>query len=92
MAEPELNGIPINEAAELLGVHRRSVMNWIEKGVGGIRLRAWKNGRQWFTSLEAIGDFQRGCTPRDNFEHVPTAREKARLAAAMAESRRRHGI
>lgn len=84
MDEPEIGGMTINQVAELLGVHRRSVDNWIRRGVGGIKLRAWKVGRQWRTSREAIAEFQWDCTPDPP--------EIQRSRATPDDAKRRHGL
>lgn len=44
------------EAAGILGVHYQSIMNWVRNG----KLRAFKAGRVWRISKEALEEFTKG--------------------------------
>lgn len=76
--------LALNDAARLFGVHRRTIENWIKRGLESRRL-----GRLIYTSREAIDRF----AVEPNSNQLPPARkggmdgaEKRRLL------RERHGI
>lgn len=91
-------GIPIAEAAKLLNVPLENVRRWIVRGSDGTLLRAWKLGRKWYTSEQAIQEFIAGCTPQIELPAQKKARaaaereEERRWKAWVAEARRRHNV
>lgn len=56
--------ITLPEAAIIANVRRETVWGWITRGVEGVRLRAGRIGRQWFTCREALVEFQDRLTPK----------------------------
>ena len=72
-------------------VHRKTVIRWINDGCRGIKLRAEKIGRDWFTSAEWIQEFKEACTARESGAiqvQVPSSRMQQ---FAQAELQRRYG-
>ena len=92
MDNSDLEALTINEAAELLRVHRRTIENWMTRGVGGVKLQAVKRGRQWFITRQAILAFQQGCTPPEPVPDARTARITKERRLWLEEAKRRHGI
>lgn len=63
----------------------RSVVNWIKKGIRGVKLAAEPVGDTWYTTEDAILEFSRQLretsTPRNRPHKKSSAREKARANA-----------
>ena len=77
----------VDEAAKLLGVHRRTVENWFKRG-----LESTKIGRLVYTSREAIQRFSRPVDPQqiqENCERHYAESSAARLAREYAKKRHR---
>lgn len=91
MDNSDLAGLTINEVAELLRVHRRTVENWMNRGVGGVKLQAKKCGRQWFITREAIEAFQEACTPKP-IDVQPSYRTVYRRRPETEAAMRRHKL
>lgn len=68
--------IPLKNAAELLPrrngrpVTYNTLRTWVTVGCYGICLVAKKVGRFWYTSREAIEEFQAACTHRSNVQFI----------------------
>lgn len=96
MALPE-NLLSLQGAADHLNraVCRGSVRRWISKGVGRppIKLRAWRIGRQFFTTPDAIDEFIEATTSADatqfenmkQSERVEAARQRLQPAGQAEE-------
>jgi hypothetical protein len=71
--------IPIQEAAELLGVCFTSAWRWLTSGVKSkdgivVKLRAGRIGGKWYTSTQALQEFQLALTPQSDIPPPPVHR------------------
>ena len=86
-------------------VHRSTVMRWITKGVGGLRLDADRMGGRWYTTISALHAFVDATTDsnvlrvstanlRDRGQEHPRAPSPRFLAPEVAEKelKKRFGI
>ena len=91
-------GITLSEAANLLPKRRgrkRSISTlkrWIAKGCRGVRLYAWRSGNEWFTTPEALAQFERECTARSEVTIIRPRIEQARAIIEARELLRRNGF
>lgn len=85
-------GISLDEAAALAGVHRNTVVRWIQIGAKGVKLRAWKVGVRWRTSPEALSEFQAACTPQAQQPIMPTNRQRRAEYEAAVERMKKRGF
>jgi hypothetical protein len=88
MLEQITSGIRLTEAAKLVpgrngkGVQVTTIKRWITHGCRGVRLRGWMVGGVWYTSREALEEFQRACTPESCRMQTRTPAETRRAALA----------
>lgn len=76
--------LALNDAARLFGVHRRTIENWIKRGLESRRL-----GRLIYTSHEAIDRF--AVEPNSN-QLPPASTNDTDVAEKLRRLRERHGI
>ncbi|HWA98588.1 MAG TPA: DUF1580 domain-containing protein [Pirellulales bacterium] len=98
MLDAHLDLITLIEAAKLLPrrngkkFHVITIKRWIRVGCRGVRLRAWKVGHEWFTTREALADFQDACTRKSLGYVRPTPAEIDLEARQAREDLRRIGF
>jgi hypothetical protein len=89
----EVEFLTLTEAAELFPrrkgkpLSRVAMRHRIVNGIDGVRLKATRDGRVWFTTKEWVRDFQAAC---DRKRLAEPARSKTYLQA-LANIRRLHG-
>lgn len=70
-------------------IHVNTIKRWISIGCRGVKLRAWRIGQCWYTSLAALEDFRRACTPGQSMPEfrstAQASKEKAAAERRMAE-------
>lgn len=92
-----LSLIPITEAAKLFPkragkpLELRSIRRRILRGCRGVKLRAIRDGHQWFTTTDWVEEFQRALTikcapmaPLDGFDQSEFERAKQSLQRRYA--------
>lgn len=95
MNENFAESIRLADAARLIPgrdgrcVHVNTIKRWVSRGCRGVKLRAWRIGQCWYTSVAALEDFRRACTPgpaMPEFRSTTQARkEKAAAEARLAK-------
>lgn len=80
--------LTLPEAAEIAHVRRETVWAWVTQGAGGIKLRAGKLGRQWFTSHEAMQEFQEALTDQQDRDGAKPPKRKRKRPADPGRSKR----
>lgn len=85
------NFLTLAQVAEMIPAvhgktHANTIASWITKGRDGVYLQAWKPGRCYFTTLEAVQEFldaiEARRTRRINAVASHTRVSRARIAAA----------
>lgn len=67
-------------------VHPKTVLRWVNRGCGGVRLSAWKRGAIWYTSAEELEHFRIRCSQRSS---AVLERSPAQIAKEVSEARRK---
>lgn len=85
------NALSLPEAANLLPHHGKrklhviTIKRWIIQGCRGVRLAGTKVGNEWFTTREALAQFQIDCTVQAlSQEQTPQVNTAAAQAARDA--------
>jgi hypothetical protein len=87
--------IPLSEVPGVLGTPNRpslgTIWRWCLKGVQGHRLEAYRVGRQWYTTEEAVLEFGRALaeTSRANLDRKQESRQAVRPRARTHTEERR---
>lgn len=83
--------ITVAQAVAEMGVCQVTVSRWIRFGWKGIRLEAYRQGKEWITSRQAIQRFQSACTALVRPAAAPRPPAEGEglrvLDAALAQSR-----
>lgn len=68
-------------------IHVLTLKRRIVKGVGGVKLRATKDGRRWFTTVEWIREFREACTAMacGRRRAAPNASHQKQIRQGLAE-------
>ena len=88
--------IPITDAAKLFptrngkALELRSIRRRILRGCRGVRLRAIRDGHQWFTTEDWVADFQRALTQMSQPTPQITGFDQAEFDRAMKSLNRRY--
>lgn len=80
--------VRLNAAAEFMGVHRRTIENWIERGLEWCRMGKSEKA-PIYTSRPALVRFAALGSPSDRNETIGTSREEAEVTRGLRE---RHGL
>lgn len=70
----EIKVYTILEVAKIFGVTRRSVYSWLKEG----KIKAFKVGREWRFTEEALRDFMKTGTGTETRTGTPGSRSTAR--------------
>lgn len=75
--------------------HVNTINAWITRGVKGIRLQAWKPGKRYYTTAEAVQQFLEAIrTAKDSKIDAAAshARKSRARQAAVKKAAKRHGM
>jgi len=84
-------GSHLSHQDEVRPLHISTLVRWVTKGIGGVKLEAEKCGGRWVTSREALQRFVARLTPcvvAPSNQSPPDARRHADQVAAEKLSRR----
>jgi hypothetical protein len=86
--------LTLKDVARRQSVCPRTVKNWVVAGVAGVRLRAWKAGKNWRTSEEALAEFLDALTGTvpENGPPPPSPAARSRAHEAAKEYLRQEGV
>jgi hypothetical protein len=98
MHDSHANGISLAEAADLLprknGKKRHvcTIKRWIVKGCRGVKLYGWRSGNDWYTTPDAIRQFERECTRHSGTAVIRQPAEQSQAVAQARATLRRNGF
>lgn len=74
-------------------MHPNTIRSWITKGVHGVRLLAWKPGKRWYTTPEAVQQFldaiRNAKSDASKDVRIDNSRQRRR---AVKQAAARHGL
>jgi len=92
------NGISLSEAATLLPrkngkkLHVMTIKRWIIQGCRGVRLEGRRIGNDWFTTPEALVQFQVDCTASAMVTENRITPDRRIAVSAVRERLRKNGF